>query len=219
MPRTLFTTTAFVLLAGLPSAAPANDIIDFLRAINGAPEHHHHHYGRDRVAARHVHRVGHRRDRDFHRYDRFLRRRPVRPLALSNRGLSFSVNVGDSPYTYAPPPPAVVSAPVYAPALPHAYGEIVTCPVALEPHVRVRGLHRIAPNAIPVVVAVRDPHLGRFGHAGCVEQLVYVQVMVPTCPLQCLRVSPCKTKIVMDYGHHSVTIISRNDCVDVIYRR
>ena len=218
MSRTLFTTTALLLMASLPGVASANDIVDFLRALNGTPEYHHHHGNQAAVIrpVSHRHR-GHRGDRFVGR--RHVSRRVARPSALGRSGLSFSVNLGSSPQPIAPPPPAIVTGPTYTTVLPHEYGQIVTCPVALEPHVRVRGLHRVAPNAVPVVVAVRDPHLGRFGHAGCVEQLVYVEVLVPTCPLQRLRVSPCKTRIVMDYGHHSVTIVSRNDCVDVIYRR
>ena len=82
---------------------------------------------------------------------------------------------------------------------------------------RVRDACKIAPGAIPVVVAVRDPHLGRFGSCDCVEQLAYVEILAPPCPVQSLRVSPCKTRIRIDYGRYEVTIVSRNGTIDIDY--
>ncbi|MEQ9409703.1 MAG: hypothetical protein RIK87_18350 [Fuerstiella sp.] len=99
--------------------------------------------------------------------------------------------------------------------LPHQIGSFVTCPVPLETCVRVRDQHRIAPNAIPAVIAVRDPHLGRFGR--CVEQIAYVEVLVPPCPVQRVRLSPCKTKLRLDYGRYAIDIVSRNDVIDIDY--
>ena len=123
-------------------------------------------------------------------------------------------------YHAVPPHPDVLTtAPVPQPHhhLPYQLGEVVTCPVPLETCVRIRDEHEIAPHAVPVAVAVRDPHLGRCGSRGCVEALVYVEVLVPRCPLQSLRVSPCRTKIRMDYGHHAIDIVSRNGVVRIDY--
>ena len=99
----------------------------------------------------------------------------------------------------------------------HQIGDIVTCPVVLEQHVVVKDCDEIAPDACPVVVAVRAPTLGRYRGRDCQERLVYVEVMVPPCPLQRLRVSPCKTKVRLDYGRYEVDITSRNGCVEIEY--
>ena len=98
----------------------------------------------------------------------------------------------------------------------HQLGDIITCPVPLATCVRVEDAHRIAPNAVPVIVAVRDPHLPPH-HTGCQEQLVYVEVFVPPCPLRRLTVSPCRTRIKMDFGHHEVDLCSRNGLIVVDY--
>lgn len=98
----------------------------------------------------------------------------------------------------------------------HQLGEIVTYPVPLATCIRVEDSHRIAPNAVPIIVAVRDPHLPPH-HTGCQEQLVYVQVYVPPCPLQRLTVSPCRTRIKMDFGHHEVDIRSCNGLIVIDY--
>lgn len=110
---------------------------------------------------------------------------------------------------YPQPPvqtfPVIPQQPVIA--IPHELGEIVTCPVPIATCVRIEDPEKIAPNAVPVVVAVRDPNLPPHA-ARCVERLVYVEVCVPQCPLRSLTISPCKTKIRMDYGHYGVDIRS-----------
>ena len=102
-------------------------------------------------------------------------------------------------------------------ALPHELGVIVTCSVPLESHVRVRNADEIAPHAQPVIVAVRDPHLAAWGSHGCVEQLAYIQVFAPPVPLREMKVSPCRTRIDLDYGDWEIKILSRNGVVEVEY--
>jgi len=132
-----------------------------------------------------------------------------------------SLHIGGG-YDVAPPPAPIYvpPAPIYvepAPAPIHEIGSFGTCPVPIEPHVLVRNAHESAPHAVPVVVAVRNPHLGRYGSRGCVESLVYVQVFVPPCPLRKLKVSPCRTKIELDYGDYEVEITSCDGHIDVEY--
>lgn len=99
--------------------------------------------------------------------------------------------------------------------LPHELGQIVTCPVPVYSHVHVECACNIAPNAVRTLVAVRDPALGRF--RSCVERMVYVEVYAPPCPPRRVRVSPCRTKVRMDYGRYDITIESRDGCVTVTY--
>lgn len=248
MSRKLLAIALITCVSGT-STASANDIIDFLRAINGIPDP-------DRVA-----RVQHpvhvspytqagyrgrsvRNSRDLYssryrvansRYSRYSR-----PLTTRS-GVSFHVSYGSNPvapapvgYPVAPVAPVGPIAPV-APAgpfgpqlpappvpgsfghLPHELGQVVTCHVPLETHVQYEDLCDIAPGAVPTIIAVRDPHLGRFRSRGCIERMVYVQVMAPPCPLQRCRVSPCKTRIRLDYGKYEICITSRNGCVVVSY--
>lgn len=213
MSRTLFSASALLLLTAVPATAPANDIVDFLRALNGVS-------ARNYAPAPPIHAVGSRYDR-YHtarhvdRYRSTYRTR--RPVVVNRPGVSFHVGYNHQ----APPPIPVAPAPVVhgygAPALHHQIGDIITCPVPLETHVVVKDACEIAPNAIPIVVAVRDPHLGRFGSRGCVERLAYVEVLVPPCPLLKCRVSPCRTKVRLDYGRYEVDIVSRNGCIEIDY--
>jgi len=101
--------------------------------------------------------------------------------------------------------------------LSHQLGEIVTCNVPLESHVRVRNAHEIAPGAQPITVAIRNPHLPAWGSHGCVEQLAYVQVFAPPCPLRSMTVSPCHTIVVLDYGDWEITLRSSNGVIEVEY--
>ena len=99
--------------------------------------------------------------------------------------------------------------------LPHQLGQVVTCPVPVFTQVQIKSVDEIAPHAVPTRVAVRDPNLGRF--RSCVEQLVYVEVLAPPYPAQRVRVSPCRTRIRLDYGRYEVTIKSGNGVVTVEY--
>lgn len=227
MTRTIL-SLATVLSLTISGAASANDIVDFLNAVSGPQVRQHR--GHDRVAVRSAvrgrsHAAHHQTHRTSSRHlstRHATSRRSSRPVVVSRPGLRFSVSFGQ---------PAAQRVPVYAPApvleappvpgsfghLPHQLGEIVTCAVPLETHVRVKDVCDIAPNAVPVIVAVRNPHLGRFRSRGCVESLVYVEVLAPQCPLRSARVSPCRTRIRLDYGKYEVNITSRNDCVLVDY--
>lgn len=257
-------TCLTALTLAIPSTARANDIVDFLRALNGARsipvrqarvhDHGRHHaHGQylpppvstcpqDRLRQSQLRQAQLRQSRlDALSRSRYSRR------SLGNSGLSFQVSFGGSPvYTQAPPQiqqvPVIPSGPVFppppsvvqpiphvGPALPalprpgdvshlaHEYGSVVTCPVPLATCVKVRDECRIAPNAVPTVIAVRCPHLGRFRSRDCVERCVYVQVMAPPCPPQRVRVSPCRTKIRLDYGRYEIDIVSRRGVIEIDY--
>lgn len=160
-----------------------------------------------------------------------------RATGFGGSGLSFHVSIGNSAPTVprfvptqsighwpAPPLPAppLPNSPLLSGAvpgqfdhLPHQLGQIVSCHVPVFTHVQVESACDIAPNAVPTLVAVRDPNLGRF--RSCVEQLVYVEVLAPACAPRRVRVSPCRTRVRMDYGRYEVTITSRDGCVTVRY--
>lgn len=93
-------------------------------------------------------------------------------------------------------------------------GDIVTGRVPLSPCVRIRNERCIAPDAIPVAMAVRDPH---YCHAGDHEELVFVEVMLPQCELERVSISSNRTRVRLDYEHYSVTLQSFNDVVTITY--
>jgi hypothetical protein len=262
--------SALGLLLAMTARTQANDIVDFLRAVNGVPEHRH--------AQAPIHQAGHSgygRDHSAHYGDRGLTSRDVYKqfsdpsrsyggygrsgygYGGSGRGNYGRDNVGRNPFdrgysrsSYGhsgarislrigsdsgalpvyteplyipaqepqilPPVQAMPQVQSYPPVqvLPHQIGEIVDCHVRLATCVQVEDDCNIAPNAVPVVVAVRDPSLCEHE---CHDRLVYVQVFVPPCPMRSLTVSPCRTRIKMDFGHHQVDIKSTNNVIVVDY--
>lgn len=227
-------TVAVICVAtGIHQTAQANDIVDFFRALSGPSRH-------VESGHRHAYRpVGSPRGLDFHdryehadhghhrtnfgrygysdpRFSRSFHSTYPRTASRSSFSLRFDSGrpVGSVGYPVAPVVP-VAPVPGSFAHLPHQLGQFVTCPVPLETCVDVRNPHEIAPGAIPRVIAVRDPHLGRF--RTCVEQLAYVQVFVPPCEPRRVRISPCQTRIRLDYGRYDVTIESRNDVIEVTY--
>lgn len=227
MPRTLFTTTALLVLTSVfPKAVPANDIVDFLRAISGPPQyqryseprHDHHPQAIQPVSQRHASHARFPQQTHGFTNQPHLANRNSRGRSFSGRSDQYlTTGIGQHGVHSGTPNPGLPAPPVPSNLgyLPHEIGQIVTCSVPLETCVRVRDERRIAPCAVPVTVAIRNPHLGRFG--SCQEQLVYVQVFVPPCPVQRLKVSPCRTKIRMDYGKYAVNIVSRKGMVVIDY--
>ena len=224
-------------LTSVSQQASANDIIDFLRAVSGPriPQQ----YGyRHSYAATSRYAGPQSRSQQLPMRSRFehtapspavirphLSRRPVtvtRPrssfkITFHNRGVSPSVVQSAFPTVVQPThqPPILPPARGSFSHLPHQYGDFVTCNVPRFTQVIVKDKDEMAPNAIPVIVAVRSPNLGRF--RTCIENVVYVEVWVPPCPLQRVRVSSCKTKIRLDYWRHEVDIISRNGLIEIDY--
>lgn len=122
---------------------------------------------------------------------------------------------------YAPVPPVppvpvyrVPVVPVPAPMPMHRIGEFVRCEVPLATCVQVKDLCKAAPDAVPAVIAVRDPHACEHDS---VERVVYVEILVPRCPLRKLEVSRCRTRVDLCFGEYDVEIRSRDGVVTVEY--
>jgi len=92
-------------------------------------------------------------------------------------------------------------------------GSIVSNTVELYPHVRVKDPTHVAPGALSVVVAVRDPNPCRKDAAG----IVFVQACVPTCPMCRLHVNKYGTHLKLDYGKYKIHFHSRDGVVTVNY--
>lgn len=258
------------LLLTNTARAQANDIVDFLRAMNGMPEDRH---------APQVQPVGHRfqgqypghqmssrdawkmanngnGDMDYGRgmrqpqgfgHDPYGERMSLRDQShraqiyqdrvYQGHGSASSIRVGlqigGAPYSNSPvyvqdgsyygnvPPQPVAPVTVLPPVnqspvitMPYEIGEIVDCPVPLATCVKVEDECDMAPNAVPTIIAVRDPN-APVDH--CHPQMVYVQICVPPCPPRSLKISPCQTEIKLDYGRYDVEIKSRNGVIVVDY--
>jgi len=201
------TTLCFAGVMTLVTPASfGNDIVDFLRAVNS------------------VQRPGYHRGFHGPRFDPIRHRGFRGRLYQPRRSVAIHVGHNSAPRRIVRHRPVVVN-PMVPPApnplliggLPHQLGEIVTCNVPLASHVVVRNAHEIAPGAQPIVVAVRDPHLPAWGSHGCVEQLAYVQVFAPLCPLRNMTVSPCRTVVELDYGDWEITLRSCGGVIEVEY--
>lgn len=245
--------TLVALLLAATTTTQANDIVNFLNALNGTSGRRHapvvvqpvgnhgHEHGDDVYGNRG--RSGHGQGMQFgssgtHRPSvNTVNLRPnhyVAPPARRSNGLQVSLQFGSngnrnsgygSPvYVPAPRPVHMLPpVPVY-PTMPPVYpqvapvpfqlGEFINCHVPLATCVHVQDECNIAPNAISVIIAVRDPNM-------CVhetiERLVYVQIFVPRCPLRDLQVSPCRTRISLDYGQYEVDIRSGHGVIVVDY--
>ena len=244
--------TLLALLFTTASPTQANDIVNFLKALNGNSGRHSgpvvvqpvgsHGHEHDGAVYGNQGHGGHGPGDPFgnsgtHRPSiNTVNLRPnhyVAPRARRNSGLQISLQFGENgsrnpgygapvyvpaprPVQLLPPVPVYPVVPVYphvAPA-PFQIGQFIDCRVPLATCVHVEDECNIAPNAVPVVIAVRDPNM-------CVhetvERLVYVQIFVPQCPLRDLQVSPCRTRVSLDYGKYEVDIRSGNGVIVVDY--
>jgi hypothetical protein len=94
-----------------------------------------------------------------------------------------------------------------------SYGSIVSGPVALYPHVRVKDADDAAPGGASVIVAVRDPNAGRRSPAG----IVFVKICVPLCPLEKIKCNKWGTEIELDYDDYEIEIESCDGVVTIDY--
>ena len=93
----------------------------------------------------------------------------------------------------------------------HRPGNIVDCPVPLYPRVEVEDANNIAPGAVPIVVAVRNPR-PRFG-----PECVYVRVFAPACPPRRVEVSDRGRYVRLDYGKYEVEIEADDGRIEIEY--
>ena len=70
------------------------------------------------------------------------------------------------------------------------------------------------PDAVPAVIAVRDPNLCEDDSE---ETVAYVRILVPPQPLRSLEISPCRTKLTLCFGQYDVLICSSNGRITVEY--
>jgi len=130
-----------------------------------------------------------------------------------------------------PMPPVVGTAPTAMP-LPEAAQPVMTGPataggpplplapaVALYPCVKYRDRHHIAPCAVPMCVAVRDP-CERHERCDCgPPKCVMVEICVPPCGCPKITCRHDGAKVRYDYGKYAVNITSRHGVVVVNYDR
>jgi len=99
----------------------------------------------------------------------------------------------------------------------HVPGQFIDCQVPLFPYVITKNAHEIAPGAIPVIVAVRDPRFPPGSGLGQSAPCVYVEIYVPNCPCQDIDISRDGTRIEFDYGDYEVKVTSCDGVVVVEY--
>jgi hypothetical protein len=88
----------------------------------------------------------------------------------------------------------------------------------LYPCVRYKDRHHIAPCAVPMCVAVRDPCAPR-DRCGCngPPKCVLVEICVPPCGCAKITCRHDGTRVRYDYGKYAVNITSRHGVIVVHY--
>ncbi len=152
-------------------------------------------------------------------------RSPAGPTLLTSQPAVLS----DSGYESPPPAPGVAVPPV---PMPQAMGAVpVLAPTAvggppialapgagLYPCVKYKDRRKIAPCAVPMCIAVRDPCAPRHGGPCCENpKCVLVEVCVPPCGCPRITAKHDGTKVRYDYGKYAVNITSRHGIVVVNY--
>lgn len=85
----------------------------------------------------------------------------------------------------------------------------VTPTFAVYSNVKYKDQRNIHPCAVSKIVQIADPC-----NPCC---LVNVEVCVPPCACECVKVSKCGTKVKLDYGKYEVELTSRRGYVVVDY--
>ncbi len=122
----------------------------------------------------------------------------------------------------SPVPPTALPLPEAAPPGQMAAGG-PPLPLAPAPAlfrcVKYRDRHHIAPCAVPMCVAVRDP-CDRHDRCSCgPPKCVLVEICVPPCGSPRITCKHDGAKVRYDYGRYAVNITSRHGVVDVNYDR
>ena len=95
-------------------------------------------------------------------------------------------------------------------------GEFVTHPVPLFDCVRVEDRDNVHPAALPAVIAVRDPRLPSHLPASLAPP-VFVEICVPPCECNRVRISRNGSRIDLDYGEYEIQITSSRGRVSIDY--
>jgi len=119
-------------------------------------------------------------------------------------------------------PPTIVSVPEAAPPGQMAAGgpPLPLAPVpVLFPRVKYKDRHHIAPCAVPMYVAVRDP-CEKHDRCSCgPPKCVLVEICVPPCGSPKITSKHDGARVRYDYGKYAVNITSRHGVVVVNYDR
>jgi hypothetical protein len=92
--------------------------------------------------------------------------------------------------------------------------------LALYPRVKYHDKRHIAPCAVPMIVAVRDPCANRDPCSACgPPKCVLVEICVPPCGCPKICTKHDGAKVRYDYGKYAVNITSRHGIIVVDYDR
>ncbi|HEY0981812.1 hypothetical protein [Schlesneria sp. T3-172] len=137
----------------------------------------------------------------------------VPPAYAPNRSSNYTPSPYSAPATgnYPIPgtvqygtPASVVSEPAFMLAAPNA---------EIYQNVRYRAVRNIAPGAVPMIVQVPDP----CNRDACCKTCVNVQICVPPCDPQRVKVSRDGSRLRYDFGKYSVSVRSVGKHVVVHY--
>lgn len=106
------------------------------------------------------------------------------------------------------------TAPVITPVPDQAYvvptpAPTTGTPIVLYSNVKYKDQRNIAPCAVSKIATIPDP----CNPCCCVA----VEICVPPCACECVKVSKCGTKVTYDYGKYEVVVTSRHGRVVVNY--
>ncbi len=127
---------------------------------------------------------------------------------------------GPAPAMAGPAPPSAMPLPYAAGPVAAGGPPLPLAPaVPLYPCVKYRDRHHIAPCAVPMCVAVRDP-CERHERCSCgPPKCVMVEICVPPCGCPKITCKHDGAKVRYDYGKYAVNITSRHGVVVVNYDR
>jgi hypothetical protein len=133
-------------------------------------------------------------------------------------GIEGAVPLGPVPQMSQPLPPPMRPVPEMGPAAAGGPPIAMAPGIALYPRVRYHDKRHIAPCAVPMIVAVRDPCAGRDPCAACgPPKCVLVEICVPPCGCPKICTKHDGAKVRYDYGKYAVNITSRHGVIVVDY--
>jgi hypothetical protein len=106
------------------------------------------------------------------------------------------------------------------PPVPGAFAGVpapVPAASSLYPCVKYHAERNIAPCAVPMCIAVRDPCACKTGCSCQPAQCVLVQICVPPCGCSKVLCKHDGTRVRYDYGKYAVDVTSHHGVVDVRY--
>jgi hypothetical protein len=133
-------------------------------------------------------------------------------------GIEGTVPPGPIPQVAQPLSPSVQPVPSMGPAAAGGPPIAMAPGIALYPRVKYHDKRHIAPCAVPMVVAVRDPCASRDPCSACgPPKCVLVEICVPPCGCPKICTKHDGAKVRYDYGRYAVNITSRHGIIVVNY--